>query len=36
MGGRPLEGPTMGGSKSDWKEELGRPARFAAAFSIGV
>src|SRR5437764_9156801 len=24
MGGRPLEGPTMGGRTSDWKEELGR------------
>src|SRR5207253_1474733 len=23
MGGRPLEGPTMGGRTSDWKEELG-------------
>src|SRR5882672_3870903 len=24
MGGRPLEGPTMGDRTSDWKEELGR------------
>src|SRR6267143_1386959 len=24
MGGRPLEGPTMGGRTLDWKEELGR------------
>jgi len=24
MGGRPLEGPTMVGRTSDWKEELGR------------
>jgi SRSO17 transposase len=24
MGGRPLEGPIMGGRASDWKEELGR------------
>jgi SRSO17 transposase len=24
MGGRLLEGPTMGGTASDWKEELGR------------
>jgi SRSO17 transposase len=24
MGGRPLEGPIMGGRTSDWKEELGR------------